>query len=900
MTKKNKLIVLIFSFLGVIIAANFALAADFGLGAVNNGLGGSLAATDPRVVAGRVIQIALSFLGAIAVLLIMYAGFLWTSSGGDEEKITRAKAILRNAIIGLVIILSAWGIATFIISQLMKATGGEGGAGNFNGGGSGFSNPGVGAIGACSIENTYPSNGQSDVPRNTSIMVSFKEEVKNDTLCLDSAGITCACNNTTCNKINPVAIRLYKTDLGDACSGASCPNPNANITDVSVNIASGNKTLVLTPLSALGSANGNTPYSIKLTNQVKKLDGSSMFKNCGADYAQWDFTVNSSFDLTPPIVSPAGIFPLPDNEKDIYQQITPAQAASGKITVNACPNIYSAAKIISITPVGLSPAGAAAVLDYHGTLNGFKIVVPAGSPDKAQLFDANNNPLGIADFNTSGQAVFKNYLTFTSVTHLEGNAWDISISPEQLADTLTINNTAYTFAADGNNNNIKVPATCDKNIQALNIQAKLSGQPDINVDRVSNIITLSAKVAGQAGNNIAVTTTNSGALAIIPFSGGSDQKVTTTPKDKKDRPMNSAIQINFSEAINPLTISGSAGEVDKYIRVVNANASSSPAGTVCSNNADCRSYKCENNSCVGNYLGGNFMVSNGYRTVEFLSDRECGLNGCGEKIYCLPANSHLSVELMAADLKTCNSDIDCAAYSPFKACSPTLLGYKTCQNPDHKNYPTANLGNLDGIVDAAANSFDGDRSSFADGPLSFYNDNYSATSTVNVGGQDKYKWSFYINDQIMLNPPQITAVKPIQGEGSVNLADPVEVDFNALMLNSTLRTGSAMVKSGTSTAEHKLINLHSSSLVPLGYWVLNDNIDTPPLDGEPDLTIAKIWHSPFPQSITFKAQVGSGVKDIYQNCFKPSIGPDCAATADQPSCCFGNPTGVLGADGNCK
>jgi len=293
------------------------------------------------------------------------------------------------------------------------------------------------------------------------------------------------------------------------------------------------------------------------------------------------------------------------------------------------------------------------------------------------------------------------------------------------------------------------------------------------------------------------------------------------------------------------------------------------------------------------------VISNGYRTVEFISDRECGMNGCGEKIYCLPANSHLSVELSAADLKTCSADSDCLAYSPFTACSLTRLSYKTCQNSTGKNYPTA-AANLNGIIDAAANSLDGDRNSFADGPVSFYNDNYGATSTINVGQQDKYKWSFYINDQIMTTPPQITVIKPTQGEGGVALAEPVQINFNTLMLNSTLRTGSSLMASGTSTTQHKLINLRSSSVGALGYWILNNNIDTAPLDGEPDMTITKIFHSVFSQSVTFKAQVGSGVKDIYQNCFKPSVGPDCSATTEQPSCCFGSPTSILGTDGNCK
>lgn len=915
MTKKIKLIILMGAFLGMITAVHFVGAADFGINAVNNGLGGSLTATDPRVVIGRIIQIVLSFLGAIAVMIVMYAGFLWMASGGDEEKITRAKAILRNALIGVIVILASWGIATFILAQIMKATGGDGN-GIFNGDNGGFSNPGTATVGACSVENTYPANNQGDVPRNSSIMITFKEELKLDSLCVNNSGNVCLCDNTNCTKINPAAIHLYKTDLGDSLS--------SNITDVSLSVANGHKTLILMPLSFLGSPDGSTPYTIKFTNQVKKLDNSSMFKNCNVDYAQWNFTVNNNLDLIPPIVAPAGIFPLPDNEKDLYKEVTPAKAATGAITINNCPKTFSPAKVNSIVSDMMSisldyhrsifrflampanakienPADVTVVLDYHGPISKFKVIVPTDTPDTAQLF-AGNNLLGSADFNSAGQAIFTNYFKFTSISHPVGSSWEINISPEQLADTLTINDTVYTFATTGENNNIIVPEICNNNIQAGNIQAKINGL-DISAELLANKVILTAKVAGQNGNDITVATTNSSALAILPFTGGSDRQELNQPKGKKDRPMNSVIQINFNEAINPITVSGSASEVAKYNnKVVNANASSSPAGTPCNNNVDCKSYKCENNSCVGDYLGGKFMVSNGYKTVEFISDRECGLNGCGEKIYCLPANSHLAVELMAANLKACNTNNDCLSYGSFKTCSSTPLGYTTCQNLDSKNYPAANLSSLDGVIDAAVNSFDGDRNQFSDGPISFYNDNYKATSTINIGKQDKYRWSFYINDQIMLEPPRIMNISPTQGDTEISLAEPIKVTFNTLMMNSTLKTGSTLINNGTSTFEHKLINLRSVSPSPLGYWVLNDNLDILPLDGEPDLTIANIWHSPFTESLTFRAQVGSGVKDIYQNCYKPSasVNPNCLATSDKPSCCFGTPTGILGSDGNCQ
>ncbi len=875
-----------------ILGASFASAQDFGINQVNNGLGGALSSTDPRIIIGRIIQWALGFLGVIAVGLIMYAGFLWTTSGGEEEKISSAKKILTNALIGLAIILSAWGITTFVLSRLMAATGANVGT-DLNGPGGNSLNAGAGAIGACTIAGTYPEDAQTDVPRNTSIMVTFKEEMKLDSVCVNTAGSACACDAADCNKINPLAIRIYKTELGDACTSTACPSTNANITNVLVSVTGVNKTLVLMPLTPLGSTNANTGYTIKLTNDFEKLDGTSMFRSCSADFAQWSFTVNTNFDLTPPVVAPAGIFPLPDNQKDLFKVVTPAAAATGAILISSCPNTYSAASVNSI-----NPAGATVVLNYHGALSSLKVAVPADAPDKAQLFDAANNLLGAADFNASGEAVFANYLTLTAASHPAGSLWTISISPERLADTLTINDTVYTFARTGANNNIAVPAICNAGTQASNIQAKLSGHEAINVGLSGTTVNLSAKVAGASGNTVAVTTSNNTALLVRPLSGGQDRQELSQSNDKQDRPMNSAIQINFNEAINPVTVSGTASEVANFIKVVNANASSTLAGGGCTRNSDCRSYSCQNNVCVGSFLGGKFKVSNGYKTLEFISDVKCGVNGCGEEIYCLPASSHLAIELVSANLKTCTANSDCAASAPYNICAPTSLGYQTCQDAQGHNYPLANLSSLDGIVDAATNSFDGDRNTYAEGPLDFYDDNYS--TTVNVNKKDKYKWSFYINDTIMLTPPQITSISPIQGQSGINLADPITISFNGLMLNSTLDTGSVIVNNGTSTFEHKLINLRASSPSALGYWITSENKDVSPLDGEPDLTITKINHSPFAESLTFRAQVGSGVKDIYQNCYKPSIGPGCIATEAQPSCCFGSPSSALGADGNCQ
>jgi hypothetical protein len=73
---------------------------------------------------GNVINIVLGFLAVIAVVLCLYAGFLWMTAAGDEEKITKAKDILKAAVIGLIIIFIADGISLTVIYYLNGATGG--------------------------------------------------------------------------------------------------------------------------------------------------------------------------------------------------------------------------------------------------------------------------------------------------------------------------------------------------------------------------------------------------------------------------------------------------------------------------------------------------------------------------------------------------------------------------------------------------------------------------------------------------------------------------------------------------------------------------------------------------------------------------------------------------------
>ncbi len=73
------------------------------------------------VLVGRYINIALGLLGVILVVLIVYAGFLWMTAQGNEEKVKKAKGIITNAVIGMILIFAAYAIANFVVSSLVSS-----------------------------------------------------------------------------------------------------------------------------------------------------------------------------------------------------------------------------------------------------------------------------------------------------------------------------------------------------------------------------------------------------------------------------------------------------------------------------------------------------------------------------------------------------------------------------------------------------------------------------------------------------------------------------------------------------------------------------------------------------------------------------------------------------------
>lgn len=69
--------------------------------------------TDLEAAVIKIIQWALGLVGLISVIMVLYGGFSWLTSMGNEEKITKAKKIITAAITGVVVIMMSWAILDY-------------------------------------------------------------------------------------------------------------------------------------------------------------------------------------------------------------------------------------------------------------------------------------------------------------------------------------------------------------------------------------------------------------------------------------------------------------------------------------------------------------------------------------------------------------------------------------------------------------------------------------------------------------------------------------------------------------------------------------------------------------------------------------------------------------------
>jgi hypothetical protein len=308
------------------------------------------------------------------------------------------------------------------------------------------------------------------------------------------------------------------------------------------------------------------------------------------------------------------------------------------------------------------------------------------------------------------------------------------------------------------------------------------------------------------------------------------------PPDESERARNVVVQINFSEAIDPTSATGVYDGVTYFFSNILAE------------------YAEHNIADEFDPVNGTWSISNGYKTVEFVTFYECGEDPCGDSIYCLPESSYIKTTASAATLGD--------------------------EPPQAAGFP------YDGVADVAANSLDGNHDGEAQGP-----------------DEDNYDWTFYATDEINSIVPTIHTILPIYNEEEIGLDAPVEITFTAededgvTLMSSTLTTSNISIT--PRPEEHEMWYRIEKNDLYSGY------ADAPAQDGDvPVATEVVVDHMNFLESdetITYiyYTEATQGVKSAYQICMFPSDGPEstapnttsppwCGVDSTDPSCCHGS------------
>lgn len=300
------------------------------------------------IIIGRALQVLFGLIGLVLFGYVLYAGYQYMTSGGEPAKLEAAKKRLLYAIIGIVIILLAFSITTFIIAKLNETLYGTGGGGGSSGGvqvpyyQTGYNSNALGLV----VQDHFPGVDMTVAANTKIIMVKFREPIDPSSIllnknCVTPKGVACEPNlneviqhTAICScsgQLNPAAIKIYQ-----ACDSIYAGNVNApedyneknrtvreicntwtgNYPSDDKLIKAGKLTLQsdMRTFVFLADQNfGNTDYDIRLivflTSEIKKFGvKQSVFSGLKQNGYSWAFTTNTTIDETPPYI--IGVTPI--------------------------------------------------------------------------------------------------------------------------------------------------------------------------------------------------------------------------------------------------------------------------------------------------------------------------------------------------------------------------------------------------------------------------------------------------------------------------------------------------------------------------------------------------------------------------------------------------------------
>ncbi|MFH0873733.1 MAG: IPT/TIG domain-containing protein, partial [Candidatus Komeilibacteria bacterium] len=273
---------------------------------------GNLGSQDLKVTIGNIVQIAIGFLGILLILYLLYGGFIWMTSGGNEDKIDQAKRIIVSAVVGLVLVLASFAIATFIISNLQKAVSPGTGTGTGGGGGGGgcpscptsCDDPGDGSIKVCPLAASVGVNSNLTITGyNFGAFAAAGSKVQ--FIGTDTAeGIIVQCSGTPKWSDHSITVIVPEVGAGPytvkvingpkSCSGLNCGSTSVSATaSPSINCISPDSGPGGTAVKITGKNFGSTKSDVELQG------ASTRFKVGAANISTWstdeiNFTVPAS------------------------------------------------------------------------------------------------------------------------------------------------------------------------------------------------------------------------------------------------------------------------------------------------------------------------------------------------------------------------------------------------------------------------------------------------------------------------------------------------------------------------------------------------------------------------------------------------------------------------------
>lgn len=75
-------------------------------------------ANSPQQLIGRILRQVIGILGALTFLVFSYGGFMWVTSGGNEEKVTHGTQAMIWAVVGLFVVFSSYILVNVLFTSI--------------------------------------------------------------------------------------------------------------------------------------------------------------------------------------------------------------------------------------------------------------------------------------------------------------------------------------------------------------------------------------------------------------------------------------------------------------------------------------------------------------------------------------------------------------------------------------------------------------------------------------------------------------------------------------------------------------------------------------------------------------------------------------------------------------